>query len=182
MLLLTHVSFAPISNIQVAYLKDYLFALSVEPTLTFVIFYQVAATAVRWRQQRSTAYDGVGGGLRREGGARRGNATTSQNDERTRGRCNERTTRDDGATTSWRDAKMRGDTTRQRDDERAVHREATQQPSGASRGWRGAQREDKERRCDNKLARRVDERVAQREDGERPCDNQQRQCDNQRER
>jgi hypothetical protein len=32
----------------------------------------------------------------REGGARTGNATNSQHNERTRGRCNERTTRDDG--------------------------------------------------------------------------------------
>ena len=147
MLLLTHVSFALISNIQVAFLKGYLFALSVAPTLTFVVFYQVAATAVRWRQQRSTAFDGVGGGLRREGGERRGNATTSQHNERTRGRCNERTTRDDGATTSWRDATMRGGTTRQRDDERAARRVDE----------RVAQREDGERQCDNQ---------------QRQCDNQ----------
>jgi hypothetical protein len=179
MLLLTHVSFALISNIQVASLKDYLFALSVEPTLTFVVFYQVAATAVRWWQQRSTAFDGVGGGLPREGGARRGKATTSQHDERTRGWCNERTTRDDGATTSWHYAITRGGATRQRDNERAAHREATQQPAGATRGWRGAQQEEKERQSDNKRARRVDERLALREDGERQCDNQQRQCDNQ---
>jgi hypothetical protein len=56
---------------------------------------------------------------RREGGARTGNATTSQHDERTRGWCNERTTRDDGATTSWRDETTRGGTTRRGDGERA---------------------------------------------------------------
>jgi hypothetical protein len=58
---------------------------------------------------------------RRESGVSRGDATTSQRDERTRGR-------------------------------------------------RGAQREDKERQCVNKLAQRVDKRVAEREDGERQCD------------
>ena len=39
------------------------------------------------------ALDGVGDGTTmrgREGGARTGNATTSQHDERTKGRCNER--------------------------------------------------------------------------------------------
>ena len=44
----------------------------------------------------------------REGGARSGNATTSQHDERSRGQCNERTTKDDDATTNWRDETMRG--------------------------------------------------------------------------
>jgi hypothetical protein len=38
-----------------------------------------------------------------------------------------------------------------------------------TRGQHGAQREDKERRCNNKLVRRVDERVAQQEDDERQC-------------
>ena len=54
-----------------------------------------------------------------EGGARTGNATTSHHDERTRGRCNERKTRDDGATTSWswRDETIRDGPTRRRDDE-----------------------------------------------------------------
>jgi hypothetical protein len=63
---------------------------------------------------------------------------------------------------------------RQRDDERVMHQVATQQPAGATRGREcGAERNERtERRCDNKLARRVDERVAQQEDGERQCDNQ----------
>jgi len=69
-----------------------------------------------------------------EGGARTGNATTSQHDERTRGRCNKRMTRDDGATASWHDKTMRGGTTRQREDKRAAHREATQLPADATRG------------------------------------------------
>jgi len=56
-----------------------------------------------------------------EGGAMRGNATTSQHNERTRGQCNERMTRDDGTATSWQDKTTRGGTTRRRDDERAVH-------------------------------------------------------------
>ena len=42
-----------------------------------------------------------------EGGARRGNATTSRHDEWTKEGHNERTMRDD-ATTSWRDETMRG--------------------------------------------------------------------------
>ena len=71
------------------------------------------------------------------------------------------------ATTSWRDkttiqregGTSRGDATTSRCDER-------------TKGWRRAQRENEERRCDNKLAQRVGERVAQREDGERQCDNQ----------
>jgi hypothetical protein len=42
-----------------------------------------------------------------EGGARRGNATTSRPDERTRGRHNERMMRDD-APTSWREDTARG--------------------------------------------------------------------------
>ena len=40
----------------------------------------------------------------------RGHATTSQHDERMIGRCNKRTTRDDGETTSWRDETTRGGT------------------------------------------------------------------------
>jgi hypothetical protein len=66
-------------------------------------------------------FDGVGNGLRqddgeakmagttreREGGARRGNATTSRHDEWTRGRHNKMTMRDD-ATTSWHDETTRG--------------------------------------------------------------------------
>ena len=54
---------------------------------------------------------------------------------------------------------MRGDATTSRHDER-------------TRGRRGAQQEDKERRCNNKLTQQVDKRVAQREDDERQCDNQ----------
>ena len=49
-----------------------------------------------------------------------------------------------------------------------------------TRGGHGAQQEDKERRCDNKLVQRVDERVAQREDGESQCNNQLTQHDNMR--
>jgi hypothetical protein len=82
----------------------------------------------------------------REGGARIGNATTSQHDERTRGWCNKRTTRDDGATTSWRNETTRGGTTRRQDNKRAARREATQQPAGAARGREGgAGRKDEER-------------------------------------
>ena len=51
-----------------------------------------------------------------------------------RGWCNERTIRDDDATTSWRDETARGGTTRQQDNERAEHRKATQQPAGTTRG------------------------------------------------
>jgi hypothetical protein len=106
-----------------------------------------------WPQQRSTvfdvaaaAFDGVRWHRRwtttrrgREGSARMtGNATTSQHDERTRGRCNERTTRDDGATTSWRNETTRDGTTRLRDGERAAQREATQQPADATRGREAA--------------------------------------------
>ena len=56
-----------------------------------------------------------------EGGARRGNATTttSQHDKRTRGgQCNKRTMRYDDATTSWRNKMARGqhdEMTRQRE-------------------------------------------------------------------
>jgi len=77
------------------------------------------------------------------GGARRGNATTSQHDERTRGQCNERTTRDDGATTSWRDK-----TTRGRRNERTARGNAT------TRGRL------KERQRNNQPTRCVDKRVA----------------------
>jgi len=72
-----------------------------------------------------------------EGGARTGNATTSHHNERTRGRCNKRMTRDDGVTTSWRDETARGGTTKRRDNKRAARREATQQPAGATRGQEG---------------------------------------------
>ena len=72
-----------------------------------------------------------------EGGTWAGNTTTSQHDERTRGRCNERMTRDDGVTTSWRDETMRGGTMRRQDDKRAAQKEAMQQPAGAMRGQEG---------------------------------------------
>ena len=95
-----------------------------------------------------------------EGDARTGNATTSQHDERRGGRCNVKTTRDDGMTTSWRDETTRGGTTRQRDDERAARREAMEQPAGATRGREGgAGRNKRLRRGDatkswcNKLTR-----------------------------
>ena len=91
-----------------------------------------AFNGARWCRQWTTTRG-------REGGARTGNATTtSQHDERTRGRCNERTTRDDGATTSWRDETTRGGTTRRQDDERAARREAKQQPAGMMRGREGS--------------------------------------------
>jgi len=72
-------------------------------------------------------------------------------------------------------AEQPADAMRQREAARQDDEEATQQPAGATkrvRGRRGAQQEDKERRCDNKLAQQVEERVAQREDGERQCENQ----------
>jgi hypothetical protein len=99
----------------------------------------------RWRQcsMAAAAFDGIRWPGRwtttrgREGGARTGNTTTSQHDERTRGRCKERTTRDDDATTSWRDETTRGCTMRRRDNKRAARREAMQQPAGATRGGEG---------------------------------------------
>jgi hypothetical protein len=62
-------------------------------------------SGVRWRQQRSMALDGVSDGLRQEDErAAQGQATQQPaSNERTRGWCNLRTIRDDGATTSWRD-------------------------------------------------------------------------------
>ncbi len=82
--------------------------------------------------------DGGGdGGGGREGSARRGNATTSQHNERTRGRCNKRMTRDDGATTSWRNETTIGSMTRRRDIERAARREGTQQQRAAQGATRG---------------------------------------------
>ena len=97
---------------------------------------------VRWRHHCSTTFDGVGDGLRRvDERAAQGQATqkpaSSQHDERTRGWCNEKTTRDDGATIFWRVETTRGGTTRRRDDERAARREATQKPAGATRGREG---------------------------------------------
>ena len=73
-----------------------------------------------------------------------------------------------------------------RQDNKRQHNKTTrQQEGGTSRGdattsWcnermrerRRVQQEDKERLCDYKLARQVDERVVQREDGERQCNNQ----------
>ena len=73
-------------------------------------------SGVRWWQQRSMAFDGIGDGLQREDKrAAQGQATQM------RGQCFKRTTRDDGATTSWHDKTTRGGTTKQRDDERAAH-------------------------------------------------------------
>jgi len=60
-----------------------------------------AFDGVRWRGRWTRKR-----GQEEEGGAR--TATTSQHNERTRGRCNERLARDDGATTSWRDETTRG--------------------------------------------------------------------------
>jgi len=71
---------------------------------------------VQWRQQCSMAFDGVGDGLRREDeGVAQGQAT------QTRGRCFKKTTRDDGATTSWHDKTMRGGTMRRQDNKRVAH-------------------------------------------------------------
>ena len=100
---------------------------------------------LQWRQWRgclmaAAAFDGIQWHRQwtttrgQEGGARRGNATTSQHDERTRGWCNKRMMRDDRATTSWRNKTTKGDTTRQRDNERAARQEATQQPASTTRG------------------------------------------------
>jgi hypothetical protein len=72
-----------------------------------------AFDGVRWHGRWTTTRG-------QEGGAKACKATTSQHNERTRGRCNERTTRDDGTTTSWHDETTRGGMTRQRDDERAA--------------------------------------------------------------
>ena len=124
-------------------------------------------SGVRWQQQHSTAFNGIGNGdgLRREDEkVAQGQATQqphcSQHDERTRGRCNEGTTRDDGMTTSWHDETTRGGTMRRQDSERAAHREATQQPAGATRGQEGcAGHNERTRRGDasaswcNKLTR-----------------------------
>jgi hypothetical protein len=93
----------------------------------------------------------------REGGAKTGNATTSQHNKRTRGRCNKRTTRDDGL--ARRDNERgHNETTRQREGDAT-----TSQRNERMRRWRGVQQEDEERRCncDNKLEQRVEKRVAQ---------------------
>jgi hypothetical protein len=71
---------------------------------------------VQWQWRCLTAFNGISGGFwqgdgearmagttrGQEGGARRGNATTSWHDERTRGQHSESMTRDN-STTSWRD-------------------------------------------------------------------------------
>ncbi len=76
---------------------------------------------ILWRRQHLAAFNGVSDGLQQgndkakmagttrgqEGSARRGNTTTSQCDQRTRGWRNERMTRDD-VTTSWQDKTTRG--------------------------------------------------------------------------
>jgi len=64
--------------------------------------------------------------------------------------------------------------------ERQRNNQPVQRDKERTRGWHGAQREDEERRCDNKLARRVDKRVAQRDDGKRLCNNQLAQQDDER--
>jgi hypothetical protein len=67
---------------------------------------------IQWQWQHLTVFDGVGDGLRQgngkakmacttrgqECGARSGSATTSQSNERMRGRGNNRTTRDNATT------------------------------------------------------------------------------------
>jgi hypothetical protein len=62
---------------------------------------------------------------------------------------------------------VRGNATTSRRDERM-------------RGRCGVQREDEQRRCTNKLVRRVDKRVTQQEDEERQCKNQLARQDNER--
>jgi hypothetical protein len=112
-----------------------------------------AFDGVRWRR-RWTMMRG------QKGGARTSNTTTSQHNERMRGRCNERTTRYEGVTTSWRDETMRGSMTRRRYNERAARQEAMRQPVGVTRGPKGgAGRNERTKRGDattswrNELAR-----------------------------
>ena len=54
---------------------------------------------------------------------------------------------------------------------RHVKRQYNNQSARREDEW-GAQYEDEEKRCDNKLVQLEDERVTQQEDGERQCDNQ----------
>ena len=112
---------------------------------------------VRWRQQSSTAFDGIGDGLQREdekaaqGQAMQQPASTMRGREggETRGR-QEMMARQPAGTTRQREATRRDDKTmRRRDDKRAAHREATQQPDGATRGREGgAGRNERTRRGD----------------------------------
>ena len=88
------------------------------------------------------AFDGIGDGLSQEDERAVQGQATQQPASTMRGmrvRCNERTTRYDDTTTSWRDETTRGGTTRQQDNERAARRKATQQPVGvgATRGREG---------------------------------------------
>ena len=112
----------------------------------------LAATARRGNGEAKMAGTTRG----REGGARRGNATTSWCDKRTRGWHNKRTTRHD-AIISWHDKTMRGwrDEMRRRRGVERQHNnqlaweggwecgatrgqiEAMQQQAGATRGWEG---------------------------------------------
>ena len=85
------------------------------------------------------------------GGARTGNTTTSQRDERTRGLRNDKTTRDN-ATTSWRDE----ETTRGRHDKTTRQREG-----GALRGEATHSRRDKRTRGRRKERPRVIEAIDQ---------------------
>jgi len=165
--------------------------------------------SIQWRQwwwclMAAAAFDGVRWRRRwtmmrgQKGGARTSNTTTSQHNERMRGRCNERTTRYEGVTTSWRDETMRGSMTRRRYNERAAHQEAMRQPVGVTRGpkggagrnertkrgdattsWRNElargwhnERTNGERRCNNQLVWQDNRRAAQWEDNKRRCDNQ----------
>jgi hypothetical protein len=80
-----------------------------------------------------------------DGNTRRGNTTTSQHVERTRGRCNGRTTRDYDATTSLRDEMTRGrhnETTRGRRVERLCNNLSAQ----ATRGQEGGKGRNKRTR------------------------------------
>jgi hypothetical protein len=120
----------------------------------------------RWRLMALAAFDYHGEGLwlsdgkakmagttrGREGGAMRGNTTTSLCDERMRGRRNERTKRHD-VTISWRDETTRG----RRDKTRRQDGSESRGNATASRRKKedesAEQQEDEERRCNNKLAR-----------------------------
>ena len=134
---------------------------------------------VRWRQQRLRAFNGVGDGLRQEderaaqGQATQQPASTMRGREggATRGRQEMMAQQPACATRQQEAAQLDKKTTRQREGGASRGNATTSRRDERTRGRRGAQREDKERQCDNKLARQVDERVAQREDGERQCYN-----------
>jgi hypothetical protein len=103
---------------------------------------------VRWRQQRLTAFDGVGNGLRREdervaqGQAMQQPDSTMRGQEggATRGRQEMMARQPAGAT-----RQQEGGTTRRQDDKRAAHREAMQQTASMTRGQEGGVGRNKRR-------------------------------------